>query len=137
MDRLELIRIETDKIIQKLANEENRKFAYLHSYGVSQCAIYLATVRKLDVELAGLAKSILEESKLFKEDEIIAITSAIATHSDKMSRTDSRFAEMLKDSDVLQHYLYNPNIELQEKDRYRLYYLLEDLKKMHQKGEAS
>ena len=51
MDRLELIRIETDKIIQKLANEENRKFAYLHSYGVSQCAIYLATVRKLDVEL--------------------------------------------------------------------------------------
>lgn len=162
MDRLELIRIETDKIIQKLANEENRKFAYLHSYGVSQCAIYLATVRKLDVELAGvagmlhdiaiyaencphkdhaqrsavLAKSILEESKLFKEDEIIAITSAIATHSDKMSRTDSRFAEMLKDSDVLQHYLYNPNIELQEKDRYRLYYLLEDLKKMHQKGEA-
>lgn len=54
-----------------------------------------------------------------------------------MSRTDSRFAEMLKDSDVLQHYLYNPNIELQEKDRYRLYYLLEDLKKMHQKGEAS
>lgn len=163
MDRLELIRIETDKIISKLANEENRKFAYLHSYGVSQCAIYLSIVRNLDIELAGiagmlhdialyaencphkvhaqrsavLAKSILEETKLFQDDEIIAITSAIATHSDKLSRRDSRFAEMLKDSDVLQHYLYNPNIELQENDRYRLYYLLEDLKKMHQKGEVS
>lgn len=163
MDRLELIRMEADKIIQKLANEENRKFAYLHSYGVSQCAIYLATVRKLDIELAGiagmlhdiaiyaencphkvhaqrsavLAKSILESTNLFKEDEIIAVTSAIAIHSNKLSRTDSRFAEMLKDSDVLQHYLYNPNIELSEKDRYRLYYLLEDLKKLHQKGEVS
>lgn len=67
MDRLELIRIETDKIIQKLANEENRKFAYLHSYGVSQCAICLATVRKLDVELAGVA-GMLHDIAIYAEN---------------------------------------------------------------------
>ena len=161
MDRLELIRMKADKIMSKLANEETRKFAYLHSYGVSQCAIYLSIVRGLDIELAGiagmlhdiaiyaencahkvhaersalLAKSILSETEEFDEEEIIAITNAIATHSDKLTRTDSRFAEMLKDADVLQHYLYNPNIPLQDREKYRLFYLLEDLKKLHERHD--
>lgn len=161
MDRLELVRVEADKIISKLANEDTRKFAYLHSYGVSQCAIYLSIVRGLDIELAGiagmlhdiavyaencphkvhaqrsaqLAKTILQDMKLFQEEEIVAMTNAIAVHSDKLTRTDSRFAEMLKDADVLQHYLYNPNIPLQDKEKYRLFYLLEDLKKLHEKNQ--
>lgn len=161
MDRLEMIRMKVDKIISKLANEETRKFAYLHSYGVSQCAIYLSIVRGLDIELAGIAgmlhdiavyaencahkvhanrsaviaKDILEESKAFNEEEIIAITNAIALHSDKLIRTDTRFAEMLKDADVLQHYLYNPNMPMQDREKYRLFYLLEDLKKLHQRHE--
>lgn len=161
MDRLELVRIEADKIISKLASEDTRKFAYLHSYGVSQCAIYLSIVRGLDIELAGiagmlhdiaiyaencphkvhaqrssiLAKKILQEMEQFSEEEMIAITNAIALHSDKLTRTDTRFAEMLKDADVLQHYLYNPNIPLQDKENYRLYYLLEDLKKLHEKNK--
>lgn len=163
MDRLEMIRMKVDKIISKLANEETRKFAYLHSYGVSQCAIYLSIVRGLDIELAGIAgmlhdiavyaencahkvhanrsaviaKDILEESKAFNEEEIIAITNAIALHSDKLTRTDTRFAEMLKDADVLQHYLYNPNMPMQDREKYRLFYLLEDLKKLHQRHEQS
>lgn len=161
MDRLEMIRMKVDKIISKLANEETRKFAYLHSYGVSQCAIYLSIVRGLDIELAGIAgmlhdiavyaencahkvhanrsaviaKDILEESKAFNEEEIIAIINAIALHSDKLTRTDTRFAEMLKDADVLQHYLYNPNMPMQDREKYRLFYLLEDLKKLHQRHE--
>lgn len=156
-----MIRMKVDKIISKLANEETRKFAYLHSYGVSQCAIYLSIVRGLDIELAGIAgmlhdiavyaencahkvhanrsaviaKDILEESKAFNEEEIIAITNAIALHSDKLTRTDTRFAEMLKDADVLQHYLYNPNMPMQDREKYRLFYLLEDLKKLHQRHE--
>lgn len=157
------IRMKVDKIISKLANEETRKFAYLHSYGVSQCAIYLSIVRGLDIELAGIAgmlhdiavyaencahkvhanrsaviaKDILEESKAFNEEEIIAITNAIALHSDKLTRTDTRFAEMLKDADVLQHYLYNPNMPMQDREKYRLFYLLEDLKKLHQRHEQT
>ena len=161
MDRLELVRVEADKIISKLANEDTRKFAYLHSYGVSQCAIYLSIVRGLDIELAGIAgmlhdiavyaencphkvhaqrsamlsKTILHDMKQFSEEEIIAITNAIALHSDKLTKTDTRFAEMLKDADVLQHYLYNPNMPLQDKEKYRLFYLLEDLKKLHEKSQ--
>lgn len=161
MDRLELVRVEADKIISKLANEDTRKFAYLHSYGVSQCAIYLSIVRGLDIELAGIAgmlhdiavyaencphkvhaqrsamlsKTILHDMKQFSEEEIIAITNAIALHSDKLTKTDTRFAEMLKDADVLQHYLYNPNMPLQDKEKYRLFYLLEDLKKLHEKNQ--
>ena len=50
MDRLELIREQTDAVIQKLIKEEERKFAYIHTYGVAQAAAMLATLRKLDVE---------------------------------------------------------------------------------------
>lgn len=156
MDRLEQVRERTDEIIAKLSREEDRKFAYLHSYGVAQSATFLASIRDLDVELAGitamlhdiavyaincphaqhaqksaeLAKTILEDMNVFQEDEIIAITNAIAVHSNKMTRTDSRFAELIKDSDVLQHYLYNPMIPLQDQDKFRLFYLLEDMKKI-------
>ena len=35
MDRLELIREQTDAVIQKLIKEEERKFAYIHTYGVA------------------------------------------------------------------------------------------------------
>lgn len=162
MDRLELVRAKVDNIIAKLSDEEDRKFAYLHSYGVAQCAVFLAIIRNLDVELAGiaamlhdiavyayncphrehaqkskeLAKEILDDMALFTEEEIIVITNAIAVHSDKMTRKDSRFAEMIKDSDVLQHYLYNPVIPLHDQDKFRLFYLLEDIKKIkHQEQE--
>lgn len=156
MDRLELVRSKTDKIMAALSNEEDRKFAYLHSYGVAQSACYLAIIRDLDVELAGiagmlhdiavyalncphaqhaqrsaeLARGIMEELDVFQQEEIIAVTNAIALHSDKMTSTDSRFAELLKDSDVLQHYLYNPNIPLHDQDKFRLFYLLENMKKI-------
>ena len=55
MDRLELIREQTDAVIQKLVKEEERKFAYIHTYGVAQAAAMLATLRKLDVELCCIA----------------------------------------------------------------------------------
>ena len=55
MDRLELIREQTDAVIQKLIKEEERKFAYIHTYGVAQAAAMLATLRKLDVELCCIA----------------------------------------------------------------------------------
>lgn len=154
MDRLELIREKTDAIIRKLNKEEERKFAYIHTYGVAQAAAMLAVLRHLDVELcciaamlhdislyamncphrihaqksAEYAEMLLMKTKLFSEEEIRLLTHVIATHSDKMTRHDGAMSELLKDADVLQHYLYNPKIELSEKDRVRLFYLLEDLK---------
>lgn len=162
MDRLELIRCKVDAIISKLANEEDRKFAYIHSYGVSQIAILLAGIRGLSSELAGisamlhdiaiyaqncphavhaqksaeLSKELLLETQAFSEEEINVICNAISLHSNKLIRNDSRFAELLKDSDVLQHYLYNPLIPLQENDKFRLFYLLEDIKKIQTKADT-
>ena len=153
MDRLELIREQSDAIIQKLNKEEERKFAYIHTYGVAQAAAMLATIRKLDVELcciaamlhdislyalncphaghaqrsAEYAKGLLEKLEVFSEEEIRILTHMISVHSDKMTRHDGPMSELLKDADVLQHYLYNPKIELSEKDKVRLFYLLEDL----------
>lgn len=152
MDRLEHIREIVDKEIQKIQKEEERKFAYIHTYGVAQIAAFLANKRKLPIELccvaamlhdiaiyalncthkehtaksALLAKQILEETKLFEEEEINMITHAIALHSNKKERHEGAFAELLKDADVAQHYFYNVNIPLPEKSSFRLFYILEE-----------
>lgn len=156
MDRLEHIRQIIDKEIAKLQNEDERKFAYIHTYGVSQMATLLAYADSLNTELASiaamlhdlaiyvtncphhehaarsaaLAESILKGTKLFEDEEIRLIVHAIMVHSEKMKRDNHPFAEMLKDSDVLQHYLYNTNIPLDPKEQFRLFYILEKLEKI-------
>lgn len=153
MDRLEQIRMKADQMIAQLAQEGERKFAYIHLYGVSQLAALLAIIRHVDIELcqiaamlhdiavyaynvaqkdhaqrsARLAQTILTENGDFTAKEIQTITHAIAVHSDKQVREDNAYAEVLKDADVLAHYLYNPNIPMSEQDQVRLYYLLEKL----------
>jgi len=102
---------------------------------VSLTATFLAHLRGLDSELAGVAGmlhdvasfesgdptdhgrrgaeragDILRESGHFTEAEITIIQSAIAHHSDKAS-VHGPFEELLKDADVLQRYLYNPQLE--------------------------
>ena len=67
MDRLELIREQTDAVIQKLVKEEERKFAYIHTYGVAQAAAMLATLRKLDVELCCIA-AMLHDIALYAQN---------------------------------------------------------------------
>lgn len=152
MDRLERIREIVDNEIKKIQTEEERKFAYIHTYGVAQLAAFFAIKRKLPVELcciaamlhdisiyslnctykdhgvksATLARQILEEVKQFEEEEIQVITHAIALHSNKRERHDGDIAELLKDADVAQHYFYNVNIPLPEKSSFRLFYILEE-----------
>lgn len=156
MDRLELIRTKVDAEIAKIQKEETRKFAYIHTYGVAQAAALLATIKNADVELACIAamlhdialyaencphaqhalrsslyaEKLLKETGAFNEEEIQIIRNVIAVHSDKMNRHDGTISEIIKDADVLQHYLYNVNIKLSEKDNYRLFYLLEALEKI-------
>lgn len=151
MDRLERIRMQVDALLKKLHEESDRKFAYLHLYGVSQFAIMLALIRKADTQLCGVAamlhdismyacnsgtkdhaqksavfaKDFLEQSQLFSVEEVREITHAIKVHSNKDCKDDGVMAEILKDADVLAHYLYNPNIPMADKDRVRLYYVLE------------
>ena len=157
MDRLEQIRVKADQMIEQLAQEGERKFAYIHLYGVSQFAALLAMIHHIDAELCQIAamlhdiavyaynvaqkdhaQTILEESAIFTKKEIQTITHAIAVHSDKQVREDNVYAEVLKDADVLAHYLYNPNIPMSEHDQVRLYYLMEALSKypLNQQGKA-
>ena len=161
MDRLELVREQVDRIISKIQSEDERKFAYIHSYGVAQAAALFASIRKLNVEIcciaamlhdislyalncphrvhakksAEYAKELLENMNVFTKDEIGVITYMISVHSDKLTRHDGAMAELLKDADVFQHYLYNPKIELSEKEKVRLFYLLEGIQAIQNKKD--
>lgn len=157
MDRLEYVRMKVDRIVSTMPSEEDRKFAYLHLYGVSQCAIMLAINQHIDHELCGIAgmlhdisiyqddkhkdhavrssefaRQLLLETDLFSEEEINIVVKMIACHSNKLSK-DSVYDEVLKDSDVLQHYLYNPNVPIPEREKVRLFYLLEYIENAYRK----
>ena len=155
MDRLEYIRIQVDTIIDRIQDPMIRRLAYTHTYGVSNNAALLATLRHIDYELAcisamlhdlsiyaenhphrthaqrsaQLAKELLAASGLFCDHEIQQITLAIANHSNKLAHGNDSLSELLKDADTLEHYLYNPNIKCSPNDSHRLYTILKELKK--------
>lgn len=118
----------------------------MHLYGVAQACALLAKKRKQNSGLAVIAgmlhdiysnatmdasdhahkgavmsREILESLKLFAEDEITSICLAIYNHSDK-AIVHGDLDEILKDTDVMQHVLYNPlfNIKKHERERYVL-----------------
>ena len=66
-----------------------------------------------------MAKEILEQSGLFSEQERDRICTAIYNQSDKDTVHDP-LSELLKDADVLQHYLYNPQLEVSQNNSKRL-----------------
>jgi len=134
VDRLERVRQEVDSILLRLVSDEDRRCGFVHLYGVSLAATWLATQRGLDVELAGiagmlhdlatyasgdsvdharrsaaLAGQLLHQLGLFPDAETQIITCAVARHSDKAT-LDGPMDELLKDADVLQHWLYNPSL---------------------------
>jgi HD superfamily phosphodiesterase len=134
MNRLEHLRAEIDRRLLALTNEQDLRCGFVHLYGVSATAALLARVRGLDEELAAAAgmlhdlisyeagepldhaprgavqaKEILEQMKAFTADEISCIASAIAHHSEK-ALSHGPYEELLKDADVLQHDLYNPQL---------------------------
>lgn len=150
MDRLEYIRVKVDRILQRIPSAEEQKFAYIHLYGVSKWAAYLAMKENLSPEIAAvsgmlhdiaryqmnshdhaakgaeLAKEILNNTQLFTADEIKIIIDAIAHHSDKEHIHDV-YDELLKNSDVLDHYFYNTKEPISSADQKRLMNLLRDI----------
>lgn len=123
----------------------------MHLYGVSAMCSLLAIRRGLDTELcatAGMlhdiwaykigdstgharlgaieAERILRESGGYTSDEIAMVCEAIANHSRKREVQDD-LSELLKDADVLQHYLYNPSMPVQESHPTRLEGLLREM----------
>lgn len=144
MNRIEQVRQVVDETLRQQPNEEERRCGFVHLYGVAQACALLALRRGLNAELgtiagmlhdlcsyktldttdhgprgAVLARGILEELGNFASTEIDAICHAIEHHSDKTGIHDP-FDELLKDADVLSHYLYNTLFPVIEKERDRL-----------------
>ena len=144
MNRIEKVREYVDTVLLHMSNEKEQKCGYAHLYGVSQACALIALKRGENVELAtivgmlhdiysysnadtkehahkgsAMTREILISMQCFMSDEIEMICSAIYNHSDKESKHSS-FDEVLVDSDVLQHCLYNPIIKVagHEKQRY-------------------
>lgn len=116
-----------------------------HMYGVSKFCTILALKRKLNPELAATcgmlhdiyymtggnsddhaikgavqSENLLKEMKMYNDEEIELIVTAISHHSDKRA-VHGIYDELLKDADVMDHCFYNHDspIPEQEKDRYQ------------------
>lgn len=138
MDRLETVRQVVDNIVRQQPDLEESRCGFVHLYGVSATCVLLALGRGLDPQLAALAgmlhdlwtyqagilddhhlhgqhsavlaRRILGEVGGWTPAEIDAVAEAISRHSDKAA-IDDDLSELLKDADVLQHYLYHPALE--------------------------
>ena len=126
--RLDSIRTYVNNIFDCVEDTKEKRTAYIHSYGVSQCCSILATKRGLSTELAtviGLLHDVyrfktgitefhsqngaemvrvafkFDLKDLFSDDEQTIIKSAIYHHANKNLIHDE-YDELLKDGDVLQ-----------------------------------
>jgi len=144
MDRTERVRRVVDEILRGQPDEEERRCGFVHLYGVAQACALLALKRGLDAELGTIAgmlhdlwtyktgdptdhgrrsallvREILSGLGCFAESEIAIICEAIAHHRIK-GEVHGAYDELLKDADVLSHYVYNTLLEPIEKERTRL-----------------
>ena len=151
MNRLEQVRNTVDALLRQQSDNVHRRCGFVHLYGVSTVCALLAVSRGLDIELcatagmlhdlssyetgnsneherrsASRAQDVLADTDSFSPDEIGVIAEAICAHSAK-GHVDGPMAELLKDADVLQHYLYNPSLKDDRESNARLKALLVEL----------
>jgi len=139
-ERIEILRKYIDELIVQVEETREHRTVYTHLYGVSNLCALIALKRNLDAELAALtgllhdlytythldskdharkgaieAKKALDLLKITSDEETDIICTAIAEHSNKKDRhTD--FTEMLVDADVLQHFLENVTMPVNDKE---------------------
>ena len=131
-EEVRMVRSIADSVLREQEDEEIRRAGYIHLYGVSETSALLAGRRCLSATTAAVAgmlhdiytyrtglqqlhapssaedaRVILRDLGLFSQEEQLTIHSAILRHSDK-ERVDGPYDELLKDADVLQHYLHDP-----------------------------
>ena len=94
----------------------------LHDISSYKSGIYVDHAKLSSIE----ARRITGELKCFNEEEIATICEMISNHSDKQS-TDDIYSELLKDADVLQHYLYNTSFEINSHESKRLTRITKEL----------
>jgi Predicted HD superfamily hydrolase len=148
-NRLEILRIEIDRLIYEKQSEKIRFFIE-HLYSVARYCALLALKRNLNPELAmtaGMlhdianvngggdnhalkgaeqAEVFLKTLNLYDDEEIKIVITAIARHSDK-DATHEPYDELLKDADVLSHCFYNPDFPISEWEVERYKNLLDEL----------
>lgn len=133
--KVDVVRSILDEEIKKIKDEEQKRCAYVHLYGVGQAAAFLAMKRGFGREFAELAEiagmlhdyvkyveniseghaarsansaeAILVKGKVFTKEEIELICEAIYQHSFK-NVIGNAFVEVLKDADEMQHFFRNP-----------------------------
>ena len=155
MNRLEKVKQYVTSILLMQNDLVIRNKAFIHLFGASSLCSLLALKRNLNTELCAIcgllhdiykyknassidhgplgsieARKILTELDCFNEHEINIICNAIYNHSNKDS-IDSPYDEMLKDADVLQHYLNNVNNPIQNNEIDRTNFVLNELSIIH------
>lgn len=140
MDRLEKIRGVVDRILNEQQDIEERRCGFAHLYGVSAICSLMSLKRGMDPQISSIAgmlhdiyvyrtrlvlnhahnseeyaRVILRETGDFTDEEQKVIRSAIFRHSDKET-VHEPYDELLKDADVLQHFLYNTSLPVAEKE---------------------
>lgn len=142
--RIDTLRKYIDEMLLQNEDLQYRRCGYVHLYGVGMAAAFIALRRGFDPELAEMAgmlhdyisyqdrkfdtpthahecepivRRLLDEINMTTEEETDLICSAVYHHSDK-DRVDSEFDEIIKDADVMQHWLRNPKEPIfRDKDR--------------------
>ena len=139
MSRLEDIKNLVDNMLIGIENVADRRNGYVHLYGVADFASTIALKRGHSKEYAELAymagllhdyekyrtgigkdharksakavKELLKSCKSLSEIEIETIYEAIYYHSNK-EQVNTEFDEILKDADVMEHWLKEPTAQI-------------------------
>lgn len=136
MDRVKMIRSYVDNIIHCISSTDERKAAYIHTYGVAQACSIIAGRRGLNAELAyisgllhdiyayktgsyschsqsgaEMARPVLRDMKVFSDNEQMLILSAIFHHANK-DLVHDEYDEVLKDADILQPFLNDASLRI-------------------------
>lgn len=135
LTRIDLVRRYVDDMLKACEDKETARCGFVHLYGVGQACALIALRRGHDrayaelAEIAGMlhdfstyedntreeherrsserARNILTQTGAFTEAEVDRVCQAIIRHGDKKN-VHGEFDEILKDADVLQHWLRNP-----------------------------
>lgn len=152
MDRITCVQLYVNRLIDTITNAEEHRIAAVHLYGVAGYAALLALKRGVSAELAtvcgllhdistyatgerknhagrsaAMARTCLRGSGLYSQEEMDAVCSAIAHHSDK-DQIQAPLDEILKDADVLHHCLHHPTMPPSEKEAARYNALLDEIR---------
>ena len=152
LTRIDTIRGYVDEMLNACEDREAARCGFVHLYGVGQACALIALRRGHDrayaelAEIAGMlhdyatykdstrenhaqcssvqARDILTQTREFTTQEIDMICQAISRHSDKKN-VHEEMDEILKDADVMQHWLRNP-VEEYFFAQERVYKLIEE-----------